>query len=257
MTSAALWEIHYSPDTTEIGKKSGTWCLHYKCKEAEIAYETARELLDNKTLKNIGYVAYTKYYDKYCKDNDISVILFECGPPDNQFMVEQCAKNIIKAMNYERRFGVLPYIFYSSREQLHCSIPTHFYRYRLESCGTKPDSNQELQFFKYKFVLPIIDSKSDTDSKEKDCWCSEEHANARLQKNFCFTQKAKQYDYRFKLEDMSVLNLKEFDLNPNWVPSWKFNNENRVCNNRYDRNNFETQGLKYGDGTQPIPAYSI
>jgi len=109
-----LYEKSNFPNTSPA---NGKWMLFYLNKDIDAAWIKAKTLMRKGALTGIPAMKVsTARENSRASDSNSQVIIFYCGPPDDEANVIRYGENLVAVMNY-RSLNSNPYVFYKSDEQ--------------------------------------------------------------------------------------------------------------------------------------------
>jgi len=120
----------------------GKWMLFYRNKDIDAAWIKAKTCMRSGILAGIAAMKVsTARENARASDKDSQVIIFYCGPPDDEDSVVRYGKNLVEAMNYVS-INSNPHVYYKSDEQTVAGTKAtgqrknHLYKIRVPTGGS-------------------------------------------------------------------------------------------------------------------------
>lgn len=139
--SSAYW-LFESSSAPASSAGGGKWMLFYLNKDIDAAWIKAKTLMRKGLLTGIPSMKVsTARENARASDSNSQVIIFYCGPPEDEAAVVRYGENLVKVMNY-RSLNSNPFVYYKSDDQTMAGTratgqgKNHLYKIRVPTGGS-------------------------------------------------------------------------------------------------------------------------
>jgi len=139
--SSAYW-LFESASAPPSSAGGGKWMLFYPNKDIDAAWIKAKTLMRKGLLTGIPSMKVsTARENARASDSNSQVIIFYCGPPEDEIAVVRYGENLVNIMNY-RSLNSNPYVYYKSDDQTMAGTratgqgKNHLYKIRVPTGGS-------------------------------------------------------------------------------------------------------------------------